>query len=65
MKDPMLLAYVKQCLVPTLERCDIVVMDNLPVHIFASSRFREAVERFRIRHQDAIAGRLIGRPRCE
>ena len=29
---PMFLAYVKQCLVPTLKRSDIVIMDNLPVH---------------------------------
>jgi transposase len=29
---PMFLAYVKQCLVPTLRRGDIVLMDNLPVH---------------------------------
>ena len=26
------LAYIKQCLVPTLERGDIVVMDNVPSH---------------------------------
>lgn len=26
------LAYVEQCLVPTLERGDIVVMDNVPAH---------------------------------
>ena len=26
------LSYVKQCLVPTLKRGDIVIMDNLPVH---------------------------------
>lgn len=32
MNGPMFLAYVKQCLVPTLKRSDIVVMDNLPVH---------------------------------
>jgi len=32
MNGPMFLAYVKQCLVPTLMRGDIVVMDNLPVH---------------------------------
>src|SRR5271156_1441116 len=32
MNGPMFLAYVKQCLVPTLKRGDIVVMDNLPVH---------------------------------
>lgn len=29
---PMFLAYVRQCLVPTLKRGDFVVMDNLPVH---------------------------------
>ena len=32
MNGPMFLAYVKQCLVPTLKRGDIVLMDNLPVH---------------------------------
>lgn len=32
MNGPMFLAYVRQCLVPTLKRGDIVVMDNLPVH---------------------------------
>ncbi len=32
MNGPMFLAYVKQCLVPTLKRADIVAMDNLPVH---------------------------------
>jgi transposase len=32
MNGPMFLAYVKQCLAPTLKRGDIVVMDNLPVH---------------------------------
>ena len=32
MNGPLFLAYVKQCLVPTLKRGDIVVMDNLPVH---------------------------------
>lgn len=26
------LAYIEQCLVPTLRRGDIVIMDNLPVH---------------------------------
>jgi hypothetical protein len=29
MNGPMFLAYVKQCLAPTLKRGDIVVMDNL------------------------------------
>jgi hypothetical protein len=32
MNGPMFLAYVKQGLVPTLKRGDIVVMDNLPAH---------------------------------
>jgi len=32
MNGPMFLAYVKQGLVPTLKRGDIVIMDNLPVH---------------------------------
>jgi transposase len=32
MNGPMFLAYIKRCLVPTLKRGDIVIMDNLPVH---------------------------------
>ena len=32
MNGEMFLAYVEQCLVPTLRRGDIVVMDNLPTH---------------------------------
>lgn len=32
MNGPMFLVYVKQGLVPTLKRGDIVIMDNLPVH---------------------------------
>ena len=32
MNGPMFLAYVNQCLVPTLKRGEIVLMDNLPVH---------------------------------
>lgn len=42
MNGPMFLAYVKQCLVPTLKRGDIVVMDNLPVHKVAG--VKEAIE---------------------
>jgi transposase len=42
MNGPMFLAYVKQCLVPTLKRGDIVVMDNLPVHKVAG--VAEAIE---------------------
>jgi transposase len=36
------LAYVQQCLVPTLKRKDIVAMDNLPVHKLPG--VREAIE---------------------
>ena len=36
------LAYVEQCLVPTLKRGDIVVMDNVSVHQVAG--VREAIE---------------------
>jgi transposase len=32
MNGPLFLAYVKQCLVPTLRHGEIVLMDNLPVH---------------------------------
>jgi hypothetical protein len=32
MNGPMFLAYVKQCLVPTLKRDDTVIMVSLPVH---------------------------------
>jgi transposase len=32
MNATMFLAYLTQCLAPTLKRGDIVVMDNLPVH---------------------------------
>ena len=39
----MFLAYVEQCLVPTLRRGDIVVMDNCRVHL--ASGIREAIEK--------------------
>ena len=42
MNGPMFLAYVKQCLVPTLKRGEIVLMDNLPVHKIAG--VAEAIE---------------------
>ena len=42
MNGPLFLAYVKQCLVPTLKRGEIVMMDNLPVHKVAG--VREAIE---------------------
>ena len=42
MTGPTFLAYVEQCLAPTLKRKDIVVMDNLPTHKVAG--VREAIE---------------------
>jgi transposase len=39
---PMFLAYVKQCLVPSLKRGEIVLMDHLPVHKVAGAA--EAIE---------------------
>ena len=42
MNGSMFLAYVKQCLAPTLKRGDIVVMDNLPVHKVAG--VQQAIE---------------------
>ena len=42
MNGPMFLAYVKQCLVPTLKRGEIVLMDHLPVHKVAG--VAEAIE---------------------
>jgi transposase len=32
MSGTIFLAYVKQCLAPTLDRRDVVIMDNLPAH---------------------------------
>ena len=43
MTGEIFLAYVKQCLVPTLRRNDIVVMDNCPIHLRAG--IREAIEK--------------------
>ncbi len=42
MTGEMFLAYVEQCLCPTLKRNDIVVMDNCRVHM--GPRVREAIE---------------------
>jgi len=42
MNGPMFLAWVKQCLVPTLKRGETVFMDNLPVHKVAG--VAEAIE---------------------
>jgi transposase len=35
MNGPIFLAYIEQCLAPTLSRRDIVIMDNLPAHKLA------------------------------
>jgi hypothetical protein len=43
MTGEMFLAYVQQCLVRTLRRGDIVVMDNCRVHL--SPSIREAIEK--------------------
>ena len=43
MTGEMFLAYVKQCLAPTLKRNDIVMMDNFPAHKVPG--VREAIER--------------------
>src|SRR5262245_31091947 len=51
------LAYVQQCLAPTLKRKDIVVIDNLPVHKAAG--VREAIESAR-RHASLSAPILAG-----
>src|SRR6266704_1595245 len=45
MTGEMFLAYVEQCLVPTLRRNDIVVMDNCRVHMIVG--IREAIEKAR------------------
>jgi transposase len=45
MTGEMFRAYVEQCLVPTLRRNDIVVMDNCRVHLVAG--IREAIEKAR------------------
>jgi transposase len=45
MTGEMFLAYIQQCLVPTLRRGDIVVMDNCRIHL--GPRIREAIEKVR------------------
>lgn len=42
MNGPMFLTYIKQCLVPTLRRGDIVVIDNVGFH--KAPGIREAIE---------------------
>jgi len=43
MNGPIFIEYIRQCLVPTLEPGDIVVMDNLPAH--KPDDVRESIER--------------------
>jgi transposase len=45
MTGEMFLAYVEQCLVPTLRRGDIVVMDNCRIHLVAG--VQEVIEKAR------------------
>ena len=45
MTGEMFLAYVEQCLIPTLRRNDIVVMDNCRVHL--SPAIGDAIEKVR------------------
>src|ERR1700692_691680 len=45
MSGEMFLAYVEQCLAPTLKRNDIVVMDNFKAHKVAG--IQEAIEKVR------------------
>jgi hypothetical protein len=64
MTGEMFLAYVEQCLVPTLRRNDIVVMDNCRVHM--APAIREAIEKARATLRGAVAagkGRVTGRYR--
>ena len=51
MNGPMFLAYVKQCLAPTLRRGDIVIVDNVPAHRVAG--VNEAIEAVGARLRDA------------
>jgi hypothetical protein len=46
MTGEMFRAYLEQCLLPTLRRNDIVVMDNLKAHKGAGRRLRRRVQRF-------------------
>ena len=55
MNGTIFLAYVEQCLAPTLDRCDVVIMDNLPASDAPSARLFRAAERRPLR----------GRGRCE
>jgi transposase len=50
MTGEMFLAYVEQCLVPTLRRNDIVVMDNCRIHLVAGVREAVAKARATVRY---------------
>ena len=45
MTGEMFLAYIEQCLVPTLKRNDIVVMDNCRVHLARAPALYEVSQR--------------------
>src|SRR6476469_3227660 len=55
MTGEMFLAYIEQCLVPTLRRNDIVVMDNCRVHM--GPAIREAIAR-----DAALPAEILARP---
>src|SRR5262249_44678411 len=48
MNGTIFLAYVEQCLAPTLRRRDVVIMDNLPAHKVAG--VTDAIEAVGARH---------------
>src|SRR5579875_4207378 len=50
------LAYVEQCLAPTLKRGDIVTIDNLPAHKAAG--VREAIEA----RDASLSAQILARP---
>ena len=58
MTGEMFLAYVEQCLVPTLKRNDIVVMDNCRVHL--GPGIREAIEKARA--TTSLLAEILARP---
>jgi hypothetical protein len=55
MNGPMFLAYVKQCLAPTLRRGDLVIMDNVPVHKVAEGSDRSG------RRKAALSSAVLAR----
>jgi DDE superfamily endonuclease len=61
MTGEMFLAYVEQCLVPTLKRNDIVVMDNCRVHL--GPDIRQAIEKAGGR--TSLLAEILARPQPE